>query len=230
MNPKKVYVFLLIVVLVSASLHFSPKAITYIGTLSYWNSDESTIGKFSSTTGGIGVVIANSSNTTFNGYFNSGMTNAEAKWNSALGTSFELTTGYNSALPINTWGGKLSDILAHSYDFSIYDFDSTTTGATKPLSYSSWGTFKYWPSGYYYVNKTAYYLVRTVSCVLDMNYTVNYESKTKNTCLHETGHALGWFGHSSTLGDAMYPLVSVGLNLSDDDIEHLEQIYQNGWY
>ena len=43
--------------------------------------------------------------------------------------------------------------------------------------------------------------------------------------LHETGHALGWFGHTLDSGDVMYKYNN-GANLpSTHDINHLQQLY-----
>ena len=205
------------------------KALEYIGTLSYWYSDDSKVGKWANTNRAIGVITLNSQNTTFNPYFSDGMANAKIQWNNALGSSFSTVGYYSSSSSFNAYGGSRDEILAAAIGFSSSDLSPNTGGQTNIIG-SIWGYFKHWPSGTYYVTKTAYNISSSVSCVLDKQYETNYGKKIKHTCLHEIGHAVGWFGHSSMYGDTMYPSVNVGLTISSEAEEHLVQIYQNGWY
>ena len=47
----------------------------------------------------------------------------------------------------------------------------------------------------------------------------------KNAALHELGHSLGWFEHSSTSTDVMYPYASTVITLTSRDIQQLIQVY-----
>lgn len=51
-------------------------------------------------------------------------------------------------------------------------------------------------------------------------------NQTKNTFVHELGHALGWAGHSTDSTDVMYPYGSSIYNLTAHDRNHLVQIYE----
>lgn len=59
-------------------------------------------------------------------------------------------------------------------------------------------------------------------------YNLTYHSPMdirKLECIHEVGHSLGWFGHSTLSSDIMYSYSTENITLTTRDKNHLVQVY-----
>ena len=59
----------------------------------------------------------------------------------------------------------------------------------------------------------------------DLVWTPQTRNEMDYVIVHELGHALGWFGHSSIAADVMYGVVHEGYAIQDREARHLRQIY-----
>ena len=136
-------------------------------------------------------------------------------WNNALGIS-SITTLYSSA-PIKYYGGSLSQInAANLFDIAL---PSTTRGFTQS-SVQSVQTCVYNNS-----NKNVFTMASATGCVI-WRSDIEHDQYIK-TCMHELGHAFGWFGHPNTNQPTwvMYGQSSTQTTLKSGEIQHLAQVY-----
>lgn len=125
-------------------------------------------------------------------------------WNLAgIPVSYQLYSG-----DILVYGGPYTEIKVICPSFS-----NTSTGEThaEAISMNDYYTT---PSGYkdgYTMNFAKVYF--------------NTDIANKKTYLHEAGHSLGWFGHSTNSLDIMYSSSSSIAKLTSRDKNHLTQVY-----
>jgi len=209
MNKSK-HLFLTIVLSIILTLSFT--ATVSAATLSYWYSDSTIIGKWSSSP----KVWYSKIDTTPTFAFLSGLINGQDIWNDALGTSIDVSSSHTSA-PIKFYGGTKAQLDALSIftpvpttTLGLTSYTSTTLGGTHTYS----GSSKTW---YTYTQINGYVVSRT-----DMNFD-NYVK----TSSHELGHAMGWRGHPSSTQPTwvMQQGILENTSLSTAEKNHLSQIY-----
>lgn len=181
-------------------------------TLSYWYSDSSSIGKWSSTPEAYYSKIDTSASFSFA----SGLQNGETVWNDALGTSVDFLP-HSTTKDINYYGGTKAQLDALSIfnpvptgNLGLTSYTSRTDSGTHTYN----GTSKTW---YTHKKINGYVVSRT-----DMTYD-NY----LHTATHEVGHGMGWHGHPSTSQSTwvMQQGKLENTSLSTNEKRHLSQIY-----
>lgn len=205
------------------------KAVSYIGTLPDWKSTGSSIGRWTEPYYKIGAVTVNSNSYTFNTYFTSGMISARDQWDAALGTLSLVYAFDSNDTTFKFFGGTKSEIVNYSSNFNTWDIADNVWGVTKILSNAYWGMFSYY-NGTSYVDKTGVEILGAVGCIVNKGNVTNVANKTKCSCIHEVGHAFGWYDHSASSSDVMYPTVSTNITLTNNDKNHLSQVYLENWY
>ena len=227
---KRIVAYLIaLLLIISAFLSPAATAISYIGTLPYWKSNSGSIGRWTLDYYTVGAIKLNASSVPFSGYFVNGVLNGCDEWDNALDTLTTVNTFFSSTATFNVYGGTESELCGTGY-FSLFDFpNNNITGVTKFDSIASWGMFQYYVSGSY-VDKTAVEHLGVTVGIVEKTYTEGYLNKIRNTCLHELGHAFGWHGHSSVSADVMHPNVSTTYTLTNNDRNHLRQVYKDLWY
>jgi hypothetical protein len=194
----------------SIILAFAFTLTAYAATLTYWYSDLNTIGKWSSSP----QVWYSKLNSNSSFAFLSGLLNGESIWNSALGTSIDVSSSYTSA-PIKYYGGTKAQIDA----LSIFpNVPTNQLGNTEYTEYEFGGYHTYNGSTktwYTHTENWGYVVDRT-----DMNY--NNYIKTSS---HELGHAMGWEGHSTNSTWVMTQGKLENTILATGEKNHLDQIY-----
>lgn len=179
-----------------------------LGTLSYWYSDDSKIGRWDYTPylcSWVGDGSISSSK------FASYVSHAMGQWDNA-GVPSEGTDD-ESESDLTVEAGTWDYVKALVPELSV-----GATGATKHsrVIEGTWiynGTSK---TGYNQRSGTKVYVI-TIDGRTDDQY--------KKTTTHEFGHAMGWYGHSSVTGDIMRQGTSSQTTLSTRDKNHLNQIY-----
>lgn len=190
-------------------LIFSLSLTANAATLQYWYSDANTIGKWSSSP----QVWYSKRNNNSSFAFLSGLLNGESVWNDALGTSIDVSSSYTSA-PVKYYGGTRAQINALNIFEPVPEEQLGASYHTcESGGYHTYlGNTKVW---YYETEIWGYVVDRT-----DMNY--NNYIKTGS---HEIGHAMGWHGHSTNTSWVMTEGKLENTALSDEESNHLAQIY-----
>ena len=181
-------------------------------TLSYWYSDASTIGKWSSSP----KVWYNKMDSSASFAFLSGLLNGASVWNSALGTTVDVSSGYTTA-PIKFYGGTAAQIEGLGIFGKVPD---SYFGLTVYTKYTTGGTHTY--NG---TNKTCVFHQEITGYIVsrsDLSYD-NYIC----TASHEMGHSMGWHGHPSSSQPAWVMQQGKLENtvLATGEKNHLSQIY-----
>ena len=176
-------------------------AVEIIDTLSYWYSDYNSIGKWASS-----PTFSSTETESCPSSFSTDVSTAFSAWNSADVPNSYTSTFSNADIPV--YGGTYTEIK------QIFPtFPSTSTGYTALIANDT-NAYYSTPAG----NKKAYTMVSVEV------YIATDRANTK-TYKHEAGHALGWFGHSSSQYDIMYDTASSSTLLTTRDKNHLNQIY-----
>lgn len=186
-------------------------ASTNLGTLQYWESNGSTIGRWKLQTI---KVYANKLNANGGFYFGQGMSEGATKWSNALGVTVKssVASSYSNS-PIIFYGGTAAEInITGKVTFQAGD--NGRTYYTTRTQEGSWVNNS--------TTKTGYTITKITGYIVDNDREIdNY----RKTCLHELGHALGWFGHSTNTTDVMYSKGSDVTVLTTRDVRHLSQVY-----
>ena len=140
-----------------------------------------------------------------------GFVSAISNWNTALGTTITTTSSESSA-DIIAYGGTTSELAAMGYTLS-----STTLGETN-WTYYYIGHYTYGGSV-----KLGAEMAEATICIKDDSGQTTDEYI--NTCTHELGHALGFFGHASSSSAVMYAFGHSGHTLQTAEINHMAQVY-----
>ena len=204
-------IFILLFSLVSVNSTYAGTS-TALGTLSYWYSDKSSIGRWNKSTI---KVYRYKINDNGDFYFVNGIEYACDQWMDALDITLSdgSTSAYSSA-PIKAYGGTKAEINALGV-VTISDSESING----KMIYTS-TTEGYWTYGSTTI--TGKKISKATIVILDNDRTV---AQYKKTCTHEMGHALGWFGHSSYSTDIMYSKGSSVTSLTTRDKRQLVQVY-----
>jgi predicted Zn-dependent protease len=123
-----------------------------------------------------------------------------------------IETLQESTANIKAYGGSSAELAALGYNLG-----STTLGLT---------LWNYSYVGYYTYGSSVRLAAKMNSAVVCIKYV---SSKTtdedRNTCVHEFGHALGFFGHTASSSTVMYPFGHSGYELQTSEKNHLKQVY-----
>lgn len=179
-----------------------------LGTLSYWYSDSTTIERWDTHSLTVRAVKLDTL-AVFS--FNVSLTHACDQWKVPLGLSLYVTS--STSAPISYYGGTRQALNNLSIFPTIY---SGVNGGTINTSYQE-GTYSYGAT-----TKTGNVITSSIGYIVDNNRTNN---EYKETCTHELGHALGWYGHSSNWNSIMYAYGSSLTTLTYIDKNHLAQVY-----
>lgn len=184
-------------VLVIMLLTFSVFAAAIIGTLTYWYSDGSSIGYWT-TARKINLNADSSASTT-------AAQNAATQWTNA---------GISSS-----WVASGQNIVMFSYPYATcvqLNSSISTEDAGFTVTYQSYvGDFDYnstYKRGYEIVLANVYVIT---------DASTNFIGGSA----HELGHAFGWQGHSSNSSDVMYPYNNTPTTLTTRDKNQLNQVY-----
>ncbi|MDR0889238.1 MAG: S-layer homology domain-containing protein [Oscillospiraceae bacterium] len=188
---------------------------TCLGTLDSWNSDKSIIGRWGDSPSDIPTTVY-TRRISASPNFNAGMSHAISQWNAALGCDMQrmMVSSMPTTAKIGFYGGTFDDLSI------LPGFSGLTDRVTGMTTYdrSVEGTWCTSDSEYY----TGYQLNSVRGCIVDKGIATNW---TYKVCTHELGHGLGWFGHSSTSTDVMVAGQSTVTVLTDNDKDHLLQVY-----
>ena len=148
-------------------------------------------------------------------YFEEGIVEGISKWNTALETNVS-TVQSSSNADIIVVGGSTDDFREA---FQWYIPDGT-------LGYTEWG-FAYLG---HYTSNTYNSPVKLDAAMLDATVLIlqcpgRTNNEYVNACTHELGHALGFFGHTSSSTAIMYSHGHSGVTLARSEINHLAQVY-----
>ena len=156
--------------------------------------------------------------------FFSGLLNGRDEWNEALDLSISVSASHPDP-DIFYYGGTMDDINDLILFEEIFDGSGILgyTGCDVPGC-------QMFECEYQYLNgNTTYYFecyeqIAALGYVLSDNRTYSQYLKT---CTHEMGHAMGWRGHATNNGWIMYQGSTSVTTLSQDEIDHLLQIYED---
>lgn len=200
--------FLLTVILAARFTTIPCFAASSNKNLSVWYSDEDKAGYWETAPTVYRIPLSSSFSTSLVSY----VAAANTQWKGIR--SFTYATS-ESAATIVCYGGTRQEMS----DAGITEDFGTVTGRTK---HSEWDSYQYSRS-YGDSSKKIYAMNYAIIYVLDIDgRTAN---QTKKTTIHEFGHALGWFGHSSNNSDVMWQGTSTVTTVTTRDKAHLSQIY-----
>jgi hypothetical protein len=177
--------------------------------IAYWYSNSSDIGFWASTPT-ISRIKLNT-NSTF--YFEDGYSRARSQWSGAgISTT---SIGSSTSAQIVCRGGTVNEIVNAGTGIT-----ASTLNGLNGITYIS-STFQDYLS-YNGSQKVLRKLSSADVYIVDNGNTLNEQ---KNTFIHEVGHALGWFGHSTVSSDVMYTYGTCIITLTTRDKDHLTQVY-----
>lgn len=184
---------------------------TYLGRLSTWNNCEnSRVARWNS---GIKVYQQDIGSVS-NPYFAEACSTAYSQWSSALDISISKVSSGSSA-DIEWYTASYDDLLEKNIVLG-----NGMVGITK------YNSQELELIGYYLYNNSAKFLFDMVPSTIYVLYTPGKSlERYKNTCTHELGHALGYMGHSASSADIMYYLDKNAYTLTNNEKEHLIQVY-----
>ena len=179
----------------------------YIVSGNCWYSNTDEIGKWSFTPTISSIKL--NSNSSF--YFEDGYSRARSQWGNAGITT--TNNGTSTSSNIVCYGGTVNQI----YSTTGYQVPSNVCGITNCSATLTNTRLEY--DGLTY---KIYNISHANVYILDLGNNLN---KTKMTCIHEVGHSLGWFGHSTLSSDIMYSYSTENITLTTRDKNHLVQVY-----
>ena len=186
------------------------RAVASLGSLPYWYSDEDSIGRWNASSL---TVYKNKLNNNGNFYFIQGISYGVNLWEDVTDLSILSGTSTSfSTAPIQFQGGTVAEINA----YGTFTATASNNGLTQ-ITYSIEGTWSYGSA-----TKSGWLISNAIGYIVDKNHTTD---EYKNTCTHELGHALGWYGHTTNPVDIMYSYGSSVTTLSYRDTYHLAQVY-----
>lgn len=163
-----------------------------------WYSDQTTVGFWSSDPH---VFLTNlNSSMEISSYLNS----AVNKWKNA-GISSSITTTPSSA-QIKFYSGTKAELNAIGFTYTSKNVGDTVWSSSTTAS-----------------NEGSIYTVKRLSSV--MASACKASNYPAHVVLHEYGHALGWYGHSSNSKDVMYTYEEDITTLTSRDKNQLIQVY-----
>lgn len=179
-----------------------------LGTLSYWYSDASSIGRWKTQPAvWASVMDSNSFNTSD---FASWVNHAMSQW-SYVRSSYGVDD--KSSANIKIYGGEYDTLKAIEPRLG----DSSSHGGTF-VSNTYEGDWVYSST-----TKTGNKVTGASAYIWEKLFKGN--DAYKNTVTHEFGHAIGWAGHSSSSSDVMYTSNTSIITLTTRDKNHLKQVY-----
>lgn len=176
--------------------------------LSVWHSDKNKAGYWESSP----MVYRKPLSASFSVPLAAYISAANAEWKGIRSFTYASSEG---AADIICYGGTLKEMEAAKVPEK---FDSSTTGRTV---HSDWDSYQC-KRPYGTEKKSIYKMSHAIIYILEDGRT---ENQTKKTTIHEFGHALGWFGHSSSDKDVMWQGGTSVTKITDRDHDHLSQIY-----
>lgn len=183
----------------------------------YWDSDASQVYPWSS----MPVVISRYNiDGSHSSNMSTGYDTARSQWGAVSGISFLNYGAYPGDTDIRCWEGYRST-LNSTFNLSLGTNINGHTINTHSLSadamYSYNGTTKY----LHYSSHASVYIVDRdlISGISDIG------SQYKNVYTHEVGHALGFYGHSTSNNEVMYAYTSGVFSLKTNEKNHLKQFY-----
>ncbi len=194
-------------------------AATYLGTLSCWYAD------YKDKYGNIPSIFLK---------WEKSPTYSISKLNSAANDStFPLMLESSNAF--NTWGSVLSLDMQYSYstpDISVFGGNLSELEqqgislGDDVLGLTLMGSLVTQKGYYTYGNTQKELKIYGGDVKIGVLYIpgTSYKQYT-STIIHEIGHAMGWYGHSSNSMDVMYPYNSEITALTSRDKNHLKQVY-----
>lgn len=208
---KKKIISLVMALALCAGLAVPAFATTNLGTLSYWYSDSEQIGRWNKSSIDIYTVKLNSY-ALFS--FTIGMNHACNQWEDVTGMTLSKSSSSSFAsAPIQYYGGTADELNATG-EFTV---PSTANGYTARYIKTE-GTWTYGRT-----QKEGCLIDKALGFIVDKDHTAD---EYKNTCTHELGHALGWFGHSNNNSDIMYAYGNSVTSLTTRDKNHISQVYR----
>lgn len=204
---KQIAVFILLLAMCTNML-VTASASSSLGSLTYWYSDASYIGRWETSP----EISSTKLNSNSDFYYASALATARTQWNDAL----DLSMTVSSSGAIQFYGGTLEELE----ELDIWSgLSSSTNGITGNYSRTTEGTYT-WGS-----TSIKGYIYSGAACaVVDNDRTL---SRYKKTATHELGHALGYAGHDSSSISVMYESGSDNYTLSSRDKYHLGQVYSS---
>lgn len=151
--------------------------------------------------------------------FYEGYTTARNLWSNTLELSMTETSDESSA-NIKVYGGTGDQLRARNFN--------VTNGQAGLTVYTDTDL-----TGYYLYNGSArihYNMVKADICIVSdymQDGSTPTASQYANTCIHEFGHAMGFFGHASSESAVMYYATNGATQLESLEKNHLLQIYGN---
>ena len=179
----------------------------YIINGNCWYSNTDEIGRWTSTP----TISSIKLNTNSSFYFEDGYSRARSQWgNAGIATT---DNGTSTSSNIVCYGGTSNQI----YSSTGYQTPSNITGITHIIATLTNTRLEYGGLTY-----KIYNISHSDVYILDIG---NNTNQTKNTLIHEVGHALGWIGHSTLSSDVLYEYNTEIITLTTRDKNHLVQMY-----
>ena len=187
-----------------------------LGTLSYWNSDGSDIGHWTATRKVYVKNLNQSGNFDPSSYLGFGV----YLWSGSAGIRCDLS-GTASNHVIAAYGGTKNELVDTGV-FKKEDLDGNTVGFCSYTERTLEGTYTYNGN-----NKSCYLATKATIALVELSGKDKTYRQYYKTAAHELGHALGYYGHSPTQYEIMYPTVydATKESLTNNEINHLKQVY-----
>lgn len=151
-------------------------------------------------------------NTNNNFEFYAGCLYAKNQWKPKLGISYTDVVLMSRA-NLKVYGGTISELSKVNIKVGSGANGITVDSGTPQTI--QWANY----------NGHDYNIVRCVPTITGIIDKGNSSAKLRNTCTHEMGHALGWYGHYWASGAVMSEMENTVQDLTPNDINQLKQVY-----